>query len=429
VPRHEGNLPRLQGVPGDAVSDNDQIEPYFDEAWYLEAYPDVAKGVGDGVCASGWEHYTVHGKNEGRKPHPDFDAAWYARAYPLAVTEAGSAEPGLLERHYINRGRYRGYLPGPAAPRTKDAAACRSGFGGLWIDAGNALDVIAGRRELGLLSEDDATLLETFVTQGYAILPNAVDAALLDRAEEALDAAYDGKFASLRFECHSLAREHVTWVDGLKTHPAKAIDLHWFSEAVREAIFCPAITRFLHLIFERPALASQTLAFYLGSGQELHQDSAYVAYSLPQQFAASWLALEDVARGAGELEYLVDSHRRLPEFTYGGAHKSVSEAQRAGSGANVVNDQVQQHVASIEREGTLRGLKRESFLARRGDALLWHSDLAHGGSPVSANRSRKSLVTHYCPREVAPLFFETGRCTVRPHGRSFYTSGAYGHQP
>lgn len=418
-----------QRASGDAVTDTDQIEPDFDEAWYLATYPDVAKGVRDGVCASGFEHYTLHGKREGRKPHPVFDAAWYARAYPFAAAEAGSAEPSLLEDHYLSRGRYRGYLPWPMASRPKDPAACKSGFGGLWIDAGNALDVIAGRRELGLLSEDDATLLENFVVQGYAILPNALDAAIVDRAEEALDAAYDGKFPSLRFECHSIARDHTTWVDGLKAHPAKAIDLHWFSEAVREAMFSPAITRFLHLIFERPALASQTLAFYLGSGQELHQDSAYVPYSLPQQFAASWVALEDVARGAGELEYLVDSHRILPEFIYGGAHKSVSEAQRTGSGANVVNDQVRQHVAEIEREGKLRGLKRESFLARRGDVLIWHSDLAHGGTPIAADRSRKSLVTHYCPREVAPLFFETGRFAVHPHGRSFYTSGAYGHQP
>ena len=37
-------------------------------------------------------------------------------------------------------------------------------------------------------------------------------------------------------------------------------------------MFCPAILPFLHLIFERRVLASQTLAFCLGSGQELHQD-------------------------------------------------------------------------------------------------------------------------------------------------------------
>jgi hypothetical protein len=28
-----------------------------------------------------------------------------------------------------------------------------------------------------------------------------------------------------------------------------------------------------------------------------------------------------------------------------------------------------------------------------------------GGAPVSPNRSRKSIVTHHCPREVAPALF------------------------
>jgi len=406
--------------------DSARVEPYFDEDWYLLTYPDVAQGVRDGACSSGWEHYIIHGRGEGRKPRPDFDAAWYVRAYPLVSEEIGSSDPALLERHYFERGRYRGYLSGPQAVRAKNAAGFKSQFGGLWIDAGNALDVIAGRHELGLLGAEDAALLATFIEQGYVILPNAVEGALLDRADEAVEAAYDGEFASLRFECHSLSRDHITWAPGLKDYPAKALDLHWFSKQVRDAIFCPAIVRFLNLIFERPALASQTLTFYLGSGQELHQDSAYVAYSLPQQFAASWIALEDVARGAGELEYLVDSHRLLPEFTYGGGYKSVSEAQRTGSGMNILTDEIQRHVHAIEQEGTARGLKRDSFLARRGDVLIWHSDLAHGGSRVSANRSRKSLVTHYCPHEVAPLFFENGSPTMKRHGHSYYSSGPYG---
>jgi len=398
----------------------------FDEDWYLHSNPDVARGVRDGAFSSGWEHYSIHGKKEGRIPRPDFNPTWYAKAYPVARDEVGSDDPALLERHFFERGRYRGYLPYPQAPRPKDAAGFRSQFGGLWIDAANSLDVITGRRDLGVIGDADATLLETFVRQGYVILANAVEPKLLDRADQAVEAAYSGAFASLRFECPSISRESITWVDGLKNYPAKALDLHWFSIAVRDAIFCPAIERFLHVIFERHALASQTLTFYLGSGQSLHQDSAYVPYSLPQQFAASWIALEDVERGAGELEYLVESHRILSEFVYGGEHKSVSEAQRTGSGMNTLTDDIHRHVQRIEYEGKARELTRSTFLARRGDVLFWHSDLAHGGSPVSPGRSRKSLVTHYCPREVVPLYFEYGSPTIKAHGRSFYASGHYG---
>ncbi len=40
----------------------------FDEAWYLEAYSDVAEAVRLGAFASGWQHYRLHGRAERRRP-------------------------------------------------------------------------------------------------------------------------------------------------------------------------------------------------------------------------------------------------------------------------------------------------------------------------------------------------------------------------
>ena len=40
----------------------------FDEAWYLAEYPAVAEVVRAGGFASGWHHYLLHGKSEGRQP-------------------------------------------------------------------------------------------------------------------------------------------------------------------------------------------------------------------------------------------------------------------------------------------------------------------------------------------------------------------------
>jgi hypothetical protein len=401
----------------------------FDERWYLETYADVAAAIASGDCPSAWEHFVYHGEAEGRRPRPEFDAAWYAKSYPLARAEAASDDPAILERHYLDRGRGRGYLPAPSAARPRDAAGFKSRFGGLWLDVGNVEDIIAGRLELGKLSEYEAELLRIFVRQGYAILPGAVDAATLDAADKAVCSAYDGKLDSVQFECHSVSPTNVKWAPEVKSHPAKALDLHWLSREVREAVFSPAIVNFLGLIFERPPLASQTLTFYLGSGQESHQDSAYVAYSLPQQFAASWIALEDVTLGAGELEYFLGSHRLLPEFTYGDGRKSVHEARRGGAGDNLLTVDIQRHVGAIQREAASRDLKKERFLAKRGDVLIWHSDLAHGGSPVSAACSRKSIVTHYCPREIVPLFFEDRHCEIHRHGNSYYTTALYGGTP
>ncbi|MGE3433332.1 MAG: hypothetical protein AB7I22_20255 [Ramlibacter sp.] len=45
--------------------------PFFDEAFYLARYPDVAKAVQEGRMASGWRHYLLYGRNEGRKTSAD----------------------------------------------------------------------------------------------------------------------------------------------------------------------------------------------------------------------------------------------------------------------------------------------------------------------------------------------------------------------
>ncbi len=46
------------------------------------------------------------------------------------------------------------------------------------------------------------------------------------------------------------------------------------------------------------------------------------------------------------------------------------------------------------------------FRARKGDVVIWHADLVHGGSPVTREgSSRNSLVTHFSPVDVDPEWF------------------------
>ena len=410
------------------------LEIPFDEDWYLARYPDVAAAVASGTLPSGLAHYVTLGKNEGRHPHPaaspHFDARWYAGSYPLAVAEAGSSEPAALEQHYARFGRFRGYLPHARASRPKDAAAMPTRFGGLWTDHANAHDVVRGKRALGWITGEEAQQLDSFIEQGFVVLPAISSTEILDRAQEALEAAYAGRCPDMLFACPAISSDVMGWDPRLRDQPAKALDPHWMSQEVRNLGFHPAVARMLHLLFERPALASQSLGFYRGSAQPMHQDSAYVAYSLPQQFAAAWIALEDVKPGGGELMYFPGSHRRLPEFLYDGKYKSVVEAGRSLVAKQVIGRDDGRHVELIESEAARLGLPRQRFMAKRGEILLWHADLAHGGSTISRNDSRKSLVFHFCPREVAPLFMEYGGREIRAHNAGmYYTSTAYRGSP
>lgn len=60
----------VKGVPasGPAIVPVADTPDQFDEAWYLAAYPDVAEAIRQGNRASGWDHYVLHGKAEGRRP-------------------------------------------------------------------------------------------------------------------------------------------------------------------------------------------------------------------------------------------------------------------------------------------------------------------------------------------------------------------------
>ena len=146
------------------------------------------------------------------------------------------------------------------------------------------------------------------------------------------------------------------------------------------------------------AAAFQSLGFYYGSQQELHQDSAFVRVSSPLEFVASWIALEDISPGSGELEYYPGSHA-LPHYLFGGKYLWV----------DVGDPELQLFSGGLQSRARDAGLSPQRFLAKKGDVLIWSAGLMHGGSPVELpDRTRKSLVTHYCPADLNPMYAYKG---------------------
>jgi ectoine hydroxylase-related dioxygenase (phytanoyl-CoA dioxygenase family) len=140
----------------------------------------------------------------------------------------------------------------------------------------------------------------------------------------------------------------------------------------------------------------QTMTMRLGSEEPLHIDTGPLTVTEPMFLAAAWVALEDVRPRSGEFQYVPGSHA-LPEVLVGGA----SKAHHGDFAA---------YYAVLERTRAMcaeRGLATESFLARKGDVLIWHADLMHGGAPI-ADRSltRKSLVAHFMPLGAMPTFYD-----------------------
>src|SRR5262249_40325473 len=186
--------------------------------------------------------------------------------------------------------------PAPSHDRAIDPPVrrqFRSSFGGLWTDLDNAEAIVAGKVAIGDILPAEARLVVDWIRNGFVILPGAVGIAAIDAAMLDFEAAYDGSLGcqmsfwdSEGFHLGKASRAHVRETD------AKLLDLHEVSESVQRIIFVDAVSRFLHILFERPALAFQSLGFYYGSQQHLHHDYAFVRVSSPLEFVASWIALE-----------------------------------------------------------------------------------------------------------------------------------------
>jgi len=401
-----------------------EIESLFDERSYLERYQDIARAVESGKLQSGLSHFLRRGQFEGRAIR-GFDSAFYLQTYPLAVEEIAAGRAATPIAHYLQFGKARGYLASSYAPRPDNAAQLATRFGGFWTDQPNALDLIRGKLEAGLITAIDADNLRFWVTNGYLVLEKAVPESVLEAATKDLDSAYSGRLPGLLFECQDVigSRKASPWQKEMNDVPAKALDLHYQSLAVRELIFSEVPMRFLALLFDSPAFATQTLGFLVGSAQSGHQDSAYVAYSIPRQFCATWIALEDVTLGAGELFYYPGSHR-FPDHLYSGKYKSIHEAMRLENCA-FPTAEVNLHMQELRERATEAGLKKEPLSAKRGDVLVWHADLIHGGNPISPGVTRKSVVTHYCPKHVSPLYSELKKTRVFHYRNHCYTTAYY----
>ncbi len=272
----------------------------------------------------------------------------------------------------------------------------RSRFGGLWTDLSNARQVLAGKLELGRLDGGQAELLNAWIEHGFVVIEDAVPHAVIDAVRSDIESAWRGDddrncaeyLVDGRIDVGACSPER-------RSSQIKLLNMHAVSKATRDAIFAPEVAGFLDLVFERPPLAMSTLAFERGTRQPLHQDTAFVGFSSPLEFAASWIALEDAVGVCGQLEYYVGSHR-IDEIIFDNGERCMP--------AELHNEEA--YPVYLQQQCQALGLERVQFAPRKGDALIWSADLVHGGSQrVDPGTTRRSLVTHYCPVDVDPSYF------------------------
>jgi len=157
--------------------------------------------------------------------------------------------------------------------------------------------------------------------------------------------------------------------------------------AVREIAIDNTVLTTLEALYGRRPVPFQTLNFMRGTQQATHSDLVHFN-SIPARYMAGvWVALEDIGPGSGPLHYYPGS-QRLPVFELhdldlaGSSHRNRDE--RYALYEQFMNELVQQS-----------GLPKETVSLKRGQALIWASNLLHGGEPIADPAStRRSQVTH-----------------------------------
>ena len=288
----------------------------------------------------------------------------------------------------------------------------------LWTDAPDAMFRLAKRFRDGEVSQDECDDLRHFIEHGWLIWRNAIPADIIDAFVHDIRTLHEHPGMFVRTD-HRNGQPALMLNDNRPDRFESYFDLYVNLRSSREVCLHPRIARFLSLVFETPPLAMQQLLFQRSNAHGVHQDTSVVAVEDPLLLAASWIALQDVTEGSGELAFYDRSHT-LPHYLFEGGSKHIVR----GPGVQ------QEYEASLRQACEKAGMEYQRFLARKGDVFFWAADLVHRSHPRSLpdETPRLSCVTHYHPTTTKPFWFrfQADHHTTRPFAdRGTYVSAHY----
>lgn len=236
-----------------------------------------------------------------------------------------------------------------------------------WLDRADGAGV--GPDRLAGLEPTQAERLRAWSEQGFMVLEGFYTEDLIDRINHEVDDLVSGK--ELQFNR-----------GGRRVRNAFGR-----SAAVAAAVGDPRLHELLGLILEREIGLWQTITFFDGSRQAAHSDAFHMTTEPLGNLIGAWVALEDVHPDSGPVFYVPGSHR-LPYV--------MSEDLDLDSSPLLVPEKSAAYNRLVAERIAELGTEPVPFLARKGDVLLWHANLLHGGAPIAdPARTRRSLVAHF----------------------------------
>jgi hypothetical protein len=263
----------------------------------------------------------------------------------------------------------------------------------LWTDAPDAMDQLAALAATKRLRKGERDDLAHFIEHGWLIWRGGIEPAVIDALVKDIRShhKHPGMFMTTD---HRAGNPQLKRSGSRPDRFESLFDLYVNLDSARAVALHPKISRFLSLVFGTKPVINQQLLFQRSNGHRVHQDTSVVAVEDPLLLVASWIALEDVTEGSGELAFYDRSHK-LPHYVFDNGTKRMGHDDRT-----LYEDE-------LDAACRARGMTYQRFMAKKGDVFLWAADLVHRSHPrtLPDDTSRLSCVTHYHPETTVPFWF------------------------
>jgi ectoine hydroxylase-related dioxygenase (phytanoyl-CoA dioxygenase family) len=255
----------------------------------------------------------------------------------------------------------------------------------LWLD-GDDVPVAARERTGDAGYQRHA---EELATAGITKVEGAIPTELCDRVRAEYEAY-----------CDAHADEAAVFADA-SGFRSRLANFHLSSAAALAIGADPGVMALLDYLFGYRAAIYSSLVFERGTQQKIHRDTPYFCTEPPQFFFGVWTALEDVRPDAGPLVYLPGAHSiAIDQYTLaGGVH--YTNAQQPDE---VPLDPGTVYNETVVRLAADRGIAPTTMAASKGDTLIWHPELPHGGSPITSPTATRASIVFHCAPEGVPVF-------------------------
>jgi ectoine hydroxylase-related dioxygenase (phytanoyl-CoA dioxygenase family) len=229
---------------------------------------------------------------------------------------------------------------------------------------------------------DLENVLSTFARDGFIVFKPKISAGVLEAA-----ASFTRSIIDI---CHTKTKSIP---EGTDRHCGNYHqDRYDEVEVVKQLADNYHINAMLAVLHGAEPYPFQTLNYPQTSLARTHSDWVHFASEPTHLMSAAWIALEDVHPDAGPVFYVPGSHR-FPVYTMQDFGLEPRESHK-------LNYAKYQDVMEAVVDAT--GSKAYRAVLKKGECLIWSSNLIHGGPPANKPElSRLSQVSHYFFKETS----------------------------